>query len=81
MAVLENLPWKKVGGYLGVSDSKLNAMDADHTTDEKKKGAVIGYWLLKDPSASWRALIYRLDECDEINIADKIRNYAEKLTG
>ena len=81
MAVLETMPWRKVGNMLRVPDSKLDAMNADHTTDEGKKGAVIRYWLLKDPYASWRRLIERLDSWNEINIADRIRNYAEKQEG
>ena len=81
MAVLVTLPWREVGYYLDVPDSKLDAIDADHTTDEEKKGAVIRYWLLRDPYASWRMLILRLDVCEKFDIADRMRNYAEKQTG
>ena len=81
MAVLETLPWRKVGDILYVPDSKLDAIDADHTTDEGKKGAVIRYWLLRDPYASWRILIWRLDAYEKSDIADRMRNYAEKQTG
>ena len=66
---------------LCVPDSKLDTIDADHTTDEGKKGAVIRYWLLRDPYASWRMLILKLDDEDKLDIADRIRNYAEKQTG
>ena len=66
---------------LSVPNSKLDAIDADHTTDEEKKGAVIRYWLLRDPYASWRNLIDRLDWKDKLDIADRMRNYAEKQTG
>ena len=81
MAVLETLPWREVGDCLIVPDSKLDAIDADHTTDEGKKGAVIRYWLLRDPYASWRMLIWSLDNKDKFDMADRIRNYAEKQTG
>ena len=81
MAVLETLPWSEVGDMLYVPKSKLDAIDADHTTEKGKKEAVIEYWLLKDPSASWRRLIYTLDKLDKIDVADQIRNYAEKQTG
>ena len=81
MTVLETLPWREVGDMLSVPDSKLDAIDADHTTDEGKKGAVIRYWLLRDPYASWRMLISRLDANDKLDIADRIRNYSEKQTG
>ena len=81
MAVLQTLPWREVGNMLSVPYSKLDAIDADHTTDEGKKGAVIRHWLLRDPYASWRMLIYRLDVGDKFDMADQIRNYAEKQTG
>ena len=81
MTVLQTLPWREVGDCLHVPDSKLDAIDADHTTDEGKKGAVIRYWLLRDPYASWRMLILYLDYKDKLDIADRIRNYAEKQTG
>ena len=81
MTVLETLPWREVGDMLWVYDSKLDPIDADHTTDEEKKGAVIRYWLLRDPYASWRMLILRLDVYEKFDIADRIRNYAEKQTG
>ena len=81
MEVLETLPWREVGKMLYVPDSKLDTMDADHTTNKGKKEAVIEYWILKDPSASWRRLIYTLDKLDKIDIADQIRKYAEKQTG
>ena len=81
MAVLVTLPWREVGDCLDVPDSKLDAIDADHTTDEGKKGAVIRYWLLRDPYASWRMLIYNLDYNYKLDITDRMRNYAEKQTG
>ena len=81
MTVLETLPWRKVGNMLFVPYSKLDAIGADHTTDEGKKGAVIRYWLLRDPYASWRRLIDMLDREDKFDMADQIRNYAEKQTG
>ena len=81
MAVLEPLPWRIVGDYLGIHLSKLDAMDTNYTTDEGKKGAVIRYWLLRDPHASWRMLVYRLDRNYEFDIADRIRNYVERQIG
>ena len=37
MAVLEPLPWRIVGGYLGIRLSELDAIDINYTTDEEKK--------------------------------------------
>ena len=51
MAVLEIMPWREVGDMLFVPDSKLDAMDADHTQQMGGgggggggEGAVIRYW-------------------------------------
>ena len=50
--------------------------------------AAVRYWLLRDPLASWRRLIERLDYWADVigygrynDIADRIRHYAEELTG
>ena len=83
MEVLKGLTWslKKVGRYLGVPRSKLNAMDVDHITTEEKKRTVIGYWLLMDPYASWRRFVDILHEKNESCMADLIRNHVEEQTG
>lgn len=53
----------------------------EYDTDEQRKTALIGYWLLRDPIASWRRLICELDRNDRLDLADKIRHYAEEPTG
>ena len=60
---------------------------AQHSTDEQE-AAVVWYWLLRDPLASWRRIICQLDEWagrpgygHYSDIADRIRHYAEELTG
>lgn len=42
---------------------------------------VITYWLETDPFPSWRRLITSLDGLKEKIVADRIRHYAEPLTG
>ena len=80
--VLNMLPWKDVGKkYLNVPESKLNAIKDKCDTDEERLVAIVRYWLLNDPYASWRKLIRQLDNWDRSDIADRIRKYAEKLTG
>ena len=60
---------------------------AHHSTDEQE-ATVLRYWLLQDPLASWRRIMFQLDEWagdpgydHYSDIADKIRHYAEELTG
>ena len=83
VAVLNTLPWKDVGSKkcLNVPESKLNAIKDECDTDEERLVAIVRYWLQNDPYASWRKLIRRLDNWDRSDIADRIRKYAEKLTG
>ena len=87
MAVLEALPWRRVGRQLYVPKSKLDAIASENSTDRQRLAAVIRYWILRDPFASWRRLIHWLDyyEDDDSDkwrdVADRIRKYAEKQTG
>ena len=90
MAVLEALPWRHVGFQLCVPDSKLDAIASENSTDRQRLAAVIRYWILRDPYASWRRLIHRLDyfySGEDVHIkkwhdvTDRIRKYAEKQTG
>ena len=79
-AVLEQLPWDDVCGCLRIPFSKKSAIESEYSTHRERVGAIVRYWILWDPYASWRMLIRNLDMrwCD---LADKIRNYAEKQTG
>ena len=61
MAVLEALPWRRVGDQLRVPYSKLHAIASENSTDRQRLAAVIRYWILRDPYASWRSLIHMLD--------------------
>ena len=82
MAVLETLPWDYVGDYLRVPSSKLNAIGSENSTKRQRLAAVVRYWILRDPYASWRRLIRELDCISEWHdVADRIRKYAEKQTG
>ena len=42
---------------------------------------LVSFWLLKCPLASWRWLIWRLEECSLSEAAKVIQPYAETLTG
>ena len=79
-----------VGGetILGIPAAQLAELRSAHHSTDEQEAAVVRYWLLQDPLASWRRLIYQLDgraglpgygHCSDI--ADRIRHYAEELTG
>ena len=83
----------KVGDYdntniIGIPPDKLNEIKADHHSTDEQEVAAVRYWLLRDPLASWRKIIYQLDAWAGLpgyghysDIADRIRHYAEELTG
>ena len=73
---------------LGIPPVKLAELKSAHHSTAQQEVAVVRYWLLRDPLASWRKIIYQLDVWagwphygHYSNIADKIRHYAEELTG
>ena len=72
---------------LGIPHTKLAELRSAHHSDEQE-AAVVRYWLLRDPLASWRRIIFQLDKWvgdsgygQYSDIADRIRHYAEELTG
>ena len=87
MAVLGGVAhnWRSVGQKLYIPDATLSYIDGECKDDLERLRRVVRYWLLKDPLASWRRLICRLYsgivDDDLVNVADTIKEYAEKLTG
>ena len=73
---------------LGIPSDKLAELQSAHYSTDEQEAAVVRYFLLKDPLASWRKIILQLDLWANFsehshynNIADRIRHYAEELTG
>ena len=73
---------------LGIRSAKLDELKAVHHSTDQQEAAVVRYWLLRDPLASWRRIIYQLDVWAFYSgyghygdFADCIRHYAEELTG
>ena len=86
MAVLGGVAhkWMLVGEELHIPDATLSYIDGECKDDLECLGRVVHYWLLKDPTASWRRLIcglYYTNDDDLLNVAYAIIEYAEKLTG
>ena len=78
---LQGIHWHEVGRMLCIPVSKLQEIDQEYPTDDQCEVAVMRYWTLRDPYASWRRMIEYL-ECEKKNDqADRIRHYAEELTG
>ena len=67
---------------LDIPSAKLDELKAAHHTIDQQETAVVRYWLLRDPLASWRRIIHQLDERAYYSgyghysdIADRIRHY------
>ena len=69
---------------LGIPRAQLAELQSAHHSTDEQEAAVVRYWLLRDPLASWRRIIYQLDWWADLgygHYADRIRHYAEELTG
>ena len=81
---MQVVAWKGLGRKLfSNNQSYLNEIEAQYQSDDERLHALIDHWLegegLQQPS--WRALIYNLDWAKEIEVADKIRHFAEPVSG
>ena len=61
--------------------SKLSEIEGEYRSDEECEVAVIRYWILRDPFASWRRIIVRLEDRERHDHAITLHHYSEELTG
>ena len=74
--------WRRVGRELYITSTAMDVMESECSTPSQCLRAVIRYWLLKDPLASWRRLIWLLDEQKDFHgVTDRIRCNAEQQSG
>ena len=76
--------WRRVGAELRVPDAVLDLIASECTSDSECLRKALRYWIQRDPLASWRQLIARLDwslDVDLVRVADGVRSLAEELTG
>ena len=64
-----------------IPDSKLSEIAREYRSYEEREVAVIRYWILRDPFASWRRIIERLETWEKHDHAIRIHHYSEELTG
>ena len=79
--VVEELEWRTLSDILRVPSSKQQEIVNEFSTDKDQKLAVVKWWIMNDPLASWRRLIDRMYYYREDIIGDKIRHYCEDVTG
>ena len=78
--------WRNVANYLLIPPGAISLIGSEKASDLARLRLVVMYWLLRDPCASWRRLIWQFDDArnrdDDIgDIADILRFYAEELIG
>ena len=78
---LHGICWHKVGGMLFIPNSKLREIEGEYRSDEEREVAVIRYWILRDPFASWRRIIQQLENWEKHDHAITLYHYSEELTG
>ena len=79
--VLHGIHWRQVGEMLFIPDSKLQEIEGEYPSDEECEVAVIRYWILRDPFASWRRIIQQLGNREKHDHAITLYHYSEELTG
>ena len=75
---LHGIHWRKVSVMLRIPFSKCSEIAGEYCSDEEREVAVIRYWTLRDPFASWRKIIKQSEEHDR---AITLHHYSEELTG
>ena len=73
--------WWNLGIALLVLWIKLDEIERIHRSISDRLKAVFKYFRDMHPFSSWRCVIWGLDESGDTDLADEIRNYAEKSTG
>ena len=74
--------WRYVGVRLCIPTAALDVVKSECSTPSQCLRAVIRYWLLKDPLASWRRLIWLLDRDEGFHgVTDRIRCNAKQQSG
>ena len=73
--------WYEIGVQLGVSESKLRQIEADHTTVGRRFSEVISFWLKGNTQVAmnWESLVIVLESSfvDEKGLAKKLREKGE----
>ena len=74
--------WEFIGRFiLDISYDKRKEITSTCTTDEQRLQVMVTFWLQKCPCASWRWLIWKLEQYDNPDLSKQIYGFAEPLTG
>ena len=83
MAALRGIErrWDDIGVWLYVPYQKRQEIRSQHSTDSDRLRAVILYALTLHPRSSWRCIISALHWIKEHQVAKRIQDYSEPVTG
>ena len=83
MAALRGIEgrWNYFGQCLYVPDESRQEIRSQHSTDCDRLRAVILYVLTLHPRSSWRCVIRTLHWMEEHQVAERIQDYSEPVTG
>ena len=84
LSELKEVNWNTLGifdGVLELPKSEGWRIEMMYVSEEERKSAGVSFWVDHHPLASWRLLITRLDKCGRHSLANRIHQYAEKVTG
>ena len=70
-----------LSGWLCIPAHTQQKIQEQHSTPAEQMKATVQYWLSVDPTPSWRRLIWALEACKEDTAAERLKPYAEPLTG
>ena len=78
---VQGINWKKLAKIFRIPNSECLKIFHEYSTVEEREVAVVRYWLLRDPLASWRRIIDQLYWHGEFIRAESLHYFAEELTG
>ena len=73
--------WDDIGHWLYVPEETRWEIRSQHSMDSERLHAVILYMLTLHPRSSWRCIINTLHRIEEHQVADRIQDYSEPVTG
>ena len=73
--------WDNIGYLLYVPEKTIQEISSRHFTDSERLHAVILYMLTLNPQSSWRCIINALHRIEEHQVAERIQDYSEPVTG
>jgi hypothetical protein len=73
--------WHDIGHCLFVPWKTMDELWSQYSTDSERLTAVILYALTLHPRFSWRCVIYALYAMKEHQVAERIQDYSEPVTG